>query len=274
MIGQFRAFSPRLGSSRIWLGAAGEILIVALGVLLAFGLNAWWVERTVRADEQTHLRALVRDFESNLGVYKELIRRASVSSKKSLELLQLARREPNADPVAVRRLLGDVFSSHRAKPALDAYEALVNSAGLALIRDEELRSALAGFADRATDPYSERFADQAYVEFSRRYVGRLQMAGLVVGDGAEPQPYVELLTDPFFQEQLAIRYVLEGGVVSYYCRQWSDAQRILEQIGIQIEPSSSAEPAVRVEPPACAEADEPAEPAESGVPAQPGAARN
>ena len=120
--------------------------------------------------------------------------------------MQLARTQPNAEPVAVRRLLGDVFSLHRARPALDAYEALVNSAGLALIRDEELRSALAGFADRATDPTQERFADQAYVEFPVAGTsGHLQMAGLCRWEtGAELQPYVELLTDPVFQKnQLA-----------------------------------------------------------------------
>ena len=78
MIGEFRAFSARFGASGVWLGVVGEILIVTLGVLLAFGLNAWWVERAARSDEQTHLRALARDFERNVGVFKVLLERDGV----------------------------------------------------------------------------------------------------------------------------------------------------------------------------------------------------
>jgi hypothetical protein len=164
-----------LGRSKFWLWAIGEICIVALGVLVAFGLNEWWIDRTARRDEQTHLRALARDFERNVAVYQELIEREETAVKPSLELLRLARTNPESDPAGVQRLLQGVFQSHREKRALDAYSALVNSAGLALLRDERLRGALAGFAARATDPYAERFSDQLYMAFTTRYIGRLQI---------------------------------------------------------------------------------------------------
>jgi hypothetical protein len=262
-MGPFRALSLH-GRSGVWLGAVGEIVVVALGVLLAFGLNAWWVESTSRADEQTHLRALARDFQNNVRLYMELITRANRSSTRSLELLQLARKQPDADPVAVSRLMGPVFSSYREKPALDAYQALVNSAGLTLIRDEELRSALAGFADRATDPYQERFADQLYMAFITTYIGRTQVAGNVAADGTEPTSFVELLSDPVFQEHLAYRAVVEGDVVSYYCDQLKEAQSIFEQLLIQtLARSQIAELPAFVEPAPCAKTDEPAQPAET-----------
>ena len=234
MIAPFRAFAARFGSSGIWLGAAGEILVVALGVLLAFGLNAWWVDRTASVEEQTHLRALVRDFERNVAVYEELIERAGLASTASLELLQLARKQPDADPAAVQRLVGRVFQSYRMKPALDAYQALVNSAGLTLIRDEMLRRALAGFADRASDPYQERFSDQFYFAFTTQYVGRLQIASQVAHDSTGPQSYNEILSDPVFQEHLAFRHVLEGDVAADYRQRLAEAQGILEQLRAQL----------------------------------------
>ena len=58
MIGEFRALAQRGARSNVLLWVAGEIFIVVAGVLIAFGLNAWWVERSARIEEQTHLRAL------------------------------------------------------------------------------------------------------------------------------------------------------------------------------------------------------------------------
>jgi len=258
MIGQLRALSPRLGGSAIWLEAVGEILIVTLGVLLAFGLNAWWVESTKQAEETTHLRALASDFERNVSLYDELIERAALGSSASLELLQLARKQPDADPRVVWRLMNDVFQSFRAEPALDAYQALVNSAGLALIRDEELRSDLAGFADRATDPYQERFADEFYMKFLTTYVGRLQIAGPVAQDGTQAQSFAEVLTDSAFQEHLAFRYVLERDVAGTYCELWREAATILEELRLRIEPRMAVLDAGPSEPAYCARPTTPA----------------
>ena len=232
MIGEFRAREVR-PSALLW--AAGETLIVTIGVLIAFGLNAWWVERSARIEEQTHLRALARDFEQNVNVYAEVAQRAKRSSDASLELLQLARKQPDADPAAVRTLLGRVFQSYRKKPALDAYEALVSSAGLTLIRDEKLRLALAGFADRATEPYQERFADQLYLDLTTRYLGRTQLAGLVAGDAAELESFAELLRDPAFQEHPAYRYVLERDVASLYEDRATEARDVLQRLRAQID---------------------------------------
>jgi len=227
MIGEFRA---RQRSASVVLWAVGEILIVTVGVLFAFGLNAWWVERGARSEEQSHLRALIRDFETNVGIYSEIMGRAQTSSSASLELLQLARKQPDADPVMVRSLLGRVFQSYRMKPALDAYEALVGSAGLTLIRDETLRASLAGFADRAIEPYAERFADQLYLDLTTRYIGRLQLAGVVAGEADMPEPYSELLGDPVFQEHLAYRHLLERDVAGLYEDRLHAARDILERL--------------------------------------------
>jgi hypothetical protein len=212
------------------LGAVGEILIVALGVLLAFGLNAWWVESTTRAEEQTHLRALARDFERNVAVYTELVRRQQRIIDKSLELLRLARKQPDAEAAAVTELLGPVFTSLREEPALDAYHALVNSAGLALISDEELRSDLAGFATRATDPYYVRFSDQLYMNFTTRFVGQLHLLDVVADDSGPPRSYAELLGDPAFQEHLAFRHAVESQVQGVYEQLLSEAEEILDQL--------------------------------------------
>jgi hypothetical protein len=235
MIGEFR---PRQRSTSIVLSAVGEILIVTVGVLLAFGLNAWWVERGARIDEQTHLRALARDFELNVAIYEAMLEKEDLVVRSTLELLQLARKETDADPVAVTRLMNGVLTSFREEPALDAYHALVNSAGLALLRDDQLRGDLAGFAGRATDLYQAGYAQQLYAEFTTRFIGKLGYSGLVAGD-SQPQSYAELLRDPAFQEHLALRHLIEKEVAGNYRRLLGESQRILDRLHGQIDRSGS-----------------------------------
>jgi len=245
MIGEFRGLAQRGARGNVLLWVAGEIFIVVAGVLIAFGLNAWWVERATRIEEQTHLRALANDFEQNVGIYTELIEREEDVVNAALELLQLARTQPDAEAAVVFPLLGRVFSSLREEPALDAYQGLVNSAGLALIRDDELRSKLAGFAARATDPYSERFADQLYINLTTRFVGRLHVRSIVDQDSSRPESYAELLGDPAFQEHLALRHLLERQVAADYRQRLKDAQSILAQIQSQTAqsgPTAAAAP--------------------------------
>jgi hypothetical protein len=240
MIGEFRVLGPRGDRSSVLLWIAGEIFIVVAGVLIAFALNAWWAERSARIEEQTHLRALIRDFEENVGVFGELITRARRTSDASLELLQLARKQPDTDPAVVGSMIGPVFSSYRKKPALDAYEALASSGGLTLIRDEKLRAALAGFADRSSEPYQERFSDEVYLAFTNRYIGQMQIAAGVAGDAAQPKSFADLLSDAAFQEHLAYRYVLERNVVSHYEDRLSEARDVLEQLRSQLDDSGDA----------------------------------
>ena len=115
---------------------------------------------------------------------------------------------------------------YREKPALDAYEALVvTPLGLTLIRDERLRSDLAGFADRASEPYSGalRGPDLPGVHGAVRRSG-CSSAGLVARDAAPAESFAELLSDPAFQEHLAYRYVLERDVAADYADRLREAQ--------------------------------------------------
>ena len=235
MIGEFRTRLQRGSSPGFLLWAAGEIFVVVAGVLIAFGLNAWWAERSARIEEQTHLRALVDDFEQNVGIYAKLLEREEGTVKSSLELLKLARTEPDAEVAIVWPLIDGVFSSLRFEPDLDTYQALVNSGGLTLIRDDELRSDLAGFAQRALNPYSERFADQLYMSFTTRFIGGLQYSGVVAQEASPPQAYGELLRDPVFQEHLAFRYLIERDVAADYRELLAEARDILEQLRAEID---------------------------------------
>jgi hypothetical protein len=215
LISRVRARLPGLRRETLaW--ALGEIVIVVAGVLIAFALNAWWLERESLWAEQRHLRSLSVDFEQNRGSLRELIARQERVEQASVELLALARSEAGSPSTDVRALLMQVFSSARFEPVMGAYDTLLNSGGLALIEDVDLRSSLAAFAARMDGRYSERFADELYFSLLRDFAGRIGFADEVLKDRRSGQSFTSLLSDARFQEYLALRHVAEGEVAGQY----------------------------------------------------------
>jgi hypothetical protein len=221
---------------RALLRAAGEIAVVVVGVLIAFALNAWWVERDARRTEQVHLRALSADFERNAGSLRVLVERQGRVEQASLNLLKLARTEPSAPPERVRAMLGPVFSSIRFEPVMGAYDALLNSAGLALISDDELRASLATFAARMSGRYTERYADELYFSLTREFAGQIRFADVLLADADSSASFASLLGDPKFQDHLAFRHSAEREVADEYGLFLKEAEAIIVHLRNQLRP--------------------------------------
>ena len=122
----------------LWRHIVVEIVIVTAGILIAFSLDSWWEGRQDTAREQSHLRALVSDFEENAARLRKVADRDERVERAAAELLALMRENPNARRDVVWPLLSSVFSSAQYEPILGAYDTLVSTGDLTLIRDEEL----------------------------------------------------------------------------------------------------------------------------------------
>lgn len=216
--------------SSAWLRAMREIAIVTLGILIAFALNAWWEEHRERRQEQHHLHALASDFRENIDQLARLAPALDSVSQNSLKLLEAARAGRDPQIEEIRALIGEVFSSQRFEPVMGAYEALVNSAGLTLLRDDALRAALANFAASAAGSYSEWYANQVYLDFTRKFIGRLRIADDLYPTSSAAHAYADVLEDPAFQEHLALRYHLERQMAARYRELLRQAEDILQRI--------------------------------------------
>ena len=116
-------------------------------ILLAFGIEAWWDERQERAEEQTLLTALHseltdarRGFEEQLDILEEDTRLASTTLQ-ALSNGQVG--EIPADSVnALAMALGP---SYAFQPPLAALNDLLEGGGIALIRSDTLRRAIARY---------------------------------------------------------------------------------------------------------------------------------
>ena len=118
---------------------------------------------------------------------------------------------------------------------MGAYRALLNSAGLTLIRNDQLRSSLAGFASRMDGRYPERFSDELYFSLLREFAGRIGIADQVLATSQPNRSFGLLLADPRFQEYLALRHAAEGEVAGQYREFLELSQKVLAELRGQVK---------------------------------------
>lgn len=223
------------GTRHRWKGLLLETAVVVTGILIAFALDSWWDSRAQAFQERAHLRALQSDFAANDERLDESVARQDGIIAASRQLLVLSR---IGRPVAidtVRTLMSRVFNSGRFEPVMGAYEAVVNSGGLAQISDDSLRAALAAFTSYLRVPYVEQYSNSLYFPFIREYADRMWFPWIdpaaedSTPAGLQPQdwPYMELLRDRRFQAQVALRMYAERDVGRYYQALHEQAKTIL-----------------------------------------------
>jgi hypothetical protein len=212
----------------------GEVAIVTLGILIAFALDAWWDNHNVAEQEQVHLRALASDLERNVAALGKQITMEESIVASSEKLVKMAR-EGTQDGTLAVDLVNRVFNSGRYEPVMGAYEALVNSGGLTLIHDEDLRAALAGFAASVRGQYAESWTDQHYFAFAREYAGRISLLHLQKADDATKQREIlALLAERKFIEHLSLRYFSERDISQKYRDLLNQAEALLARIRAEI----------------------------------------
>lgn len=216
--------------------ALSEIPIVTAGILIAFALDTWWDNHGTADREQVHLRALTSDFEQNVTALQALVRTEEGVMSSSQALLKQARATQPAEAASVVALMSEVFNSSRYEPVMGAYEALVNSGGLMLIRDESLRAALAKFAAQAQGTYSESWSNEHYFAFAREFGGTFMLYSWERDDHAADEHVVlEMLRNPRFQEHLVMRYYSERDMERKYRTLLQQAQSVQALLKEQIK---------------------------------------
>ena len=133
--------------SRDWLGIAIELLVVTLGVLLAFEIEQWGQLRERAAQERQFMEELFADTQSGIEELKALI---EVHEKVVREVpVALAARGNPAKINALPRQpdFGCGLSRPLLAPYNDtAYEELVQSGRMSLLSDAKLRKAVRDLA--------------------------------------------------------------------------------------------------------------------------------
>lgn len=135
---------------RVERGLAGFVVIV-VGVLVALWADEAWNARTERLREHELLADLHAEFEAN-RVRLELDIEMSLRSGEAGRLWASAARgdiEVSADSLATLWL--EAFNWGRFDPITGVLRGIIDAGELALVRDRDLRAALAGWSDLAEE---------------------------------------------------------------------------------------------------------------------------
>ncbi len=143
-----------------WLRVFVEGVVIVGSILLAFGIEAWWDDHQDRAEEQRIFVGLKSEFEQNLGLIEiELSYRNAVINS-ILKIFDASVAPSSLEPEGLDDLIGDVTWWQNITYSRGAIDGLLQSGGLSLIENEELRRVLASMPSRYDSTAAAELTDE------------------------------------------------------------------------------------------------------------------
>ncbi|NNF39225.1 MAG: hypothetical protein HKN71_11205 [Gemmatimonadetes bacterium] len=126
-----------------WGQAAGEALLILVGILLALAADAWWEERTERRQEQEYLAALLIELDQMKEHVGAAMRDADQVVEAGRVLLEITPDWPSAVSTdSLSSLIAGLSSEVLWAPPTTVYQDLVNTGAVGLIESDEVRLGL------------------------------------------------------------------------------------------------------------------------------------
>lgn len=149
-----------------WTAVFIELLVVMLGVVIGFQVNAWGHARSDRAKERGYLDQLASDVAATRRGLRRLDSTEAVGDSASARLVA-AFRAPEAPPAD--SLLAWVARATRVQPpfvVLGTVRTLISTGDLALIQDDSLRAYLPLYAEsvQGVQPFIDRNTEDIVVQ--------------------------------------------------------------------------------------------------------------
>lgn len=126
---------------------AAEILVIALGIILAISAESLWQDRSNRQEEVKYLIALSEDFSESLELLEDRVSRQDDSTKACLSLLD--GKAQIAEPIQVREWIRVcLYFGAYYEPQLNALKDLEQSGKMDLLQNANLRRKLASLLQK------------------------------------------------------------------------------------------------------------------------------
>lgn len=184
--------------------AAGEVLLIVIGVLIALSASDWQTRRADRRAELAVLRELDSALEEDLAQLRVTVDRFEVVEKSAALILDFMRSAaPYYDSLDAH--FGAVYGvSFRIRPNTAAYESL-KAQGIRLISNESLRASITRVFEQTYARLEDsREAERIAHEDLRPYY-QAHFRDLEFGESATPRDYRAVANDQTFENLVAFR---------------------------------------------------------------------
>ncbi len=218
-----------------WKRMSAEGAAIVVSILLALSIEAWWADRQDRAEEQGIFLGLKSEFEQNLGLIEiELSYRSAVVGS-ILKIFDASVARTSLEPDELDELIGDVTWWQNIEYSRGSIDGLLQSGGLSLIENEELRRVLASMPSRYDFTTAAELNDQdttlnVIIPYLNTHSSLSQIANTMAkgrpGTGkeqtppiypvGEPQDHAGLLRDPEFLGILVQEHWAHLGAITAY----------------------------------------------------------
>lgn len=126
--------------TRYLIYAAGEIVLVMVGILLALQVNTWNEQRKERHKEVDFLKGLKADLNADQLALEAIMKERNKKVQSSLALLDRPSLETYRDLRVVDSLIWNVFRWIRFAPQTNTMDELVGSGNLNVIKNDSIKS--------------------------------------------------------------------------------------------------------------------------------------
>ena len=127
-----------------WSAVLVEIVVVIVGLMLAFQLDRWWEQRGERVQEAEYVARLIADVESDLPNIEHAINLASLR-KNMAELLMAVVDDPGAAhgrPIEFTAAVHQAAFTYSPNFVSHTFEDMQSTGNLRLLRQQEIKDAL------------------------------------------------------------------------------------------------------------------------------------
>ena len=200
-----------------WKRLSVEGAAIVISILLAFSIEAWWDDYQDRGEEQGILLGLKSEFEQNLAFIDTQLSYRNAVIDSILKIFDASVTRASIEPDILDELIGDVTWWENIEYSRGAIDGLLQSGGLSLIENEELRRVIASLPSRYDSTTKSGLNDRytsvnVVIPFLNSHASLSQIANTMAkgrpGTGlgptppvypaGEPQDHKGLLRDPEF----------------------------------------------------------------------------
>ncbi len=200
-----------------WKRISAEGAAIVVSILLAFSIEAWWDDYQDRGEEQGILLGLKSEFEQNLAFIDTQLSYRNAVIDSILKIFDASVARTSIEPDILDELIGDVTWWENIEYSRGAIDGLLQSGGLSLIENEELRRVIASMPSRYDSTTKSGLNDRytsvnVVIPFLNSHASLSQIANTMAkgrpGPGlgptppvypaGEPQDHNGLLRDPEF----------------------------------------------------------------------------